>query len=82
MTAATLHSSRCHRAISLGWYPEVRTTQSETAGLHSRCLLDENDHIKHEAKGLAQFDYQRWFWFEGDRRAYDTDREDEYAWEL
>jgi hypothetical protein len=73
--------SRCPYAISLGWYPEVGTSPADSKGLHSRCLLEDDGHQKHEAKGLAEFDYQRWHWFTSDRRTYRTERTDDHAWE-
>jgi len=82
MTSPISPSSRCRAAISLGWYPERNTLPAETSGLHTRCMLDDDGHHGHQGKGLAQFDYQRWNWFTDDRRMYQTDRDDEYAWEL
>lgn len=74
---------RCRSAISMGWYPEVRTKQEDTRGLHTRCSLNTVPaHNEHIGKGLSQFDYQRWHWFDGDRRLYETDRTDEHAWEI
>lgn len=73
---------RCRSTISLGWYPEVRTSPAETHGLHTRCALEDAEHDKHVGKGLAEFDYQRWNWFTGDRRTYLSDRADERAWEV
>lgn len=75
-------TDRCTTAISLGWYPHATAAvPAETRGLHTRCMLDADDHREHIGKGLAEFDYQRWHWFTGDRRCYQTDRTDEAAWE-
>jgi hypothetical protein len=74
--------ARCKNAISLGWYPELATPPANTPGLHTRCSLDDDGHTQHIGKGLPQFDYQRWNWFTGDRRTYETDRADERAWEV
>lgn len=74
--------NRCPVAISMGWYPERSTSPPETRGLHTRCMLEADGHTEHQGKGLAEFDYQRWQWFTGDRRAYETDRTDDRAWEL
>jgi hypothetical protein len=73
---------RCRSTIALGWYPEVGSTPEVTPGLHTRCSVQDEDHEMHEGKGLAEFDYQRWQWFSGDRRCYQSDREDVRAWEL
>jgi len=73
--------TRCPYAISLGWHPAITTPPAQTAGLHSRCMLEPDGHTKHAAKGLAQFDYQRWYWFTNDRRTYTTERTDDAAWE-
>jgi hypothetical protein len=35
----------------------------------------------HEGSGLSQFPYQKIQWFPGDRREFETDREDLFAWE-
>jgi hypothetical protein len=45
-------------------------------------MLEADGHQEHQGKGLAEFDYQRWHWFTGDRRAYETARTDDAAWEL
>jgi hypothetical protein len=76
-------ADRCRTAISLGWYPGVATVPADTAGLHTRCIGDANDgHTEHEGVGLPQFArYQRFHWFTGDRRCYETDRTDEVAWD-
>jgi hypothetical protein len=75
-------SDRCRSAISLGWYPGLITAPADTAGLHTRCSLDDGDgHQEHVGKGLAVYDYQRWHWFTGDRRTYETDISNEHAWE-
>jgi hypothetical protein len=45
-------------------------------------MLNAHPHpASHIGKGLKEFDYQRIEWFPGDRREYETDREDEFAWE-
>jgi len=44
-------------------------------------MLEDDGHTTHIGKGLAQFDYQRWQWFTGDRRTYETDKTNEHAWE-
>lgn len=75
-------TDRCAIGISLGWHPGVPMAPSMTPGLHSRCMLEDDGHQEHTAKGLAQFVYQRWHWFSNDRRAYRTDRSDDAAWEL
>jgi hypothetical protein len=72
---------RCRSAISLGWYPGVPTPPADTSGLHTRCMLETVAHDEHIGKGLAQFDYQRFHWFTGDRRTYFTDISNEHAWE-
>jgi len=69
-------------AISLGWYPEVVSSPSDTQGLHTRCMLDSDGHTRHIGRGLPEFEYQRWEWFSGDRRTYQTTRNDDMAWEL
>jgi hypothetical protein len=74
---------RCTNALSLGWHTGVGTLPAETHGLHTRCSLDADDgHDEHIGMGLAEFEYQRWFWYTGDRRTYDSERDDERAWEL
>jgi hypothetical protein len=45
-------------------------------------MVEDGEHDEHSGKGLAEFDYQRWHWFTGDRRTYFTDRADDHAWEL
>ncbi len=64
-------SERCHHAIKFG------------VTLHTRCLkdADHQDHGSHVGRGLQEFPGQVIEWFESDRRAYLTDREEEYAWE-
>jgi hypothetical protein len=74
--------SRCKSSISLGWYPGVPGLPHSTKGLYTRCMLEDDGHTEHVGKGLAQFDYQRWTWFTGDRRTYESDRSDERAWEI
>lgn len=75
--------SRCTVAISLGWYPGIRQSPATVPGIHTRCMLEDDDqHTEHIGKGLPQFDYQRFQWFTGDRRTYETDRTDVAAWEL
>ena len=61
---------RCPWAISFG-------------SLATRCMLARHVHEnrRHEARGLAEFPYQTIEWFAGDRREYETDREDAHAWE-
>lgn len=51
--------------------------------LTTRCMLPPHlDHsLEHIGRGLAEFDYQRWHWYAGDRREFRTDRTDEHAWE-
>lgn len=49
--------------------------------LHTRCMLEAHTDERHLGKGLAESDYQRVEWFAGDRREYETDRNDEHAWE-
>jgi hypothetical protein len=74
--------ARCGSAICLGWHPGVTTEPKDTVGLHTRCSLEDDGHREHVGKGLAQFDYQRWHWFPGDRRCYISDRTDDHAWEI
>jgi hypothetical protein len=45
-------------------------------------MLEDDGHTRHIGKGLPQFDYQRWEWFTGDRRTYQTERTNNAAWEL
>jgi hypothetical protein len=66
----------------MGWYPERTTIPAETPGLHTRCSLEDDGHKEHIGKGISQFDYQRWHWFTGDRRLYESDRTDDHAWEI
>jgi hypothetical protein len=49
--------------------------------LHTRCRLPKGHAPGHEGRGLVQFPYQRISWFEGDRREYQTERENKNAWE-
>lgn len=49
--------------------------------LTTRCSKTAGHDGKHEGKGLAEFTYQRWDWLPGDRREFETDRVDEYAWD-
>lgn len=49
--------------------------------LHTRCMLQADQHREHTGKGLKEFPYQRITWFVGDRREYPTHRDDEFAWE-
>lgn len=60
---------RCRLAIKAG------TT------LTSRCHLVAGHVGSHESRGLIEFPYQRWEWLPGDRREFETDRDDLYAWE-
>lgn len=60
---------RCRWAIHFG------TT------LRTRCLLDADHGSQHEGMGLIAFPYQRIAWLAGDRREYETDRDDTHAWE-
>lgn len=61
---------RCKFAIKFG------TT------LHTRCMFEhEVTPTSHIGKGLEEFPFQRIEWFSGDRREYETDRDDEFAWE-
>lgn len=60
---------RCRWAIKFG------TT------LTTRCHLTDGHDGMHEAKGLAEFSYQRIQWLAGDRREFETDRTDIHAWE-
>lgn len=51
---------------------------------HTRCMRDAHDvptDGAHTARGLAEFPYQLITWYAGDRREYQTDREDEHSWE-
>jgi hypothetical protein len=48
---------------------------------HTRCIREADPvHTRHSGKGLSLFPDQRIEWFEGDRRSYLTDRNDEYSW--
>jgi hypothetical protein len=50
--------------------------------LHTRCnKAAGHESEQHIGRGLAAFPYQRIEWFAGDRREYQTDREDANAWE-
>jgi len=60
----------------------VTTPPRDTRGLHTRCALLDDGHVEHIGKGMAEFDYQRWHWFSGDRREYTSDRSDTTAWEI
>lgn len=60
--------ARCRKAITLGT-------------ISTRCMEDAGQTHPHMGKGLAQFPYQRIEFFDGDRRIFETDRDDEYAWE-
>lgn len=76
-------SERCPWAIKFG------TT------LHTRCMLPAShgdaptevavrlpeNSSRHIGRGLEEFSYQRIEWIPGDRREYQTERADEYAWE-
>jgi hypothetical protein len=73
-------AERCPWAIGFG------TT------LHTRCSLPDGhnelnmelagEHFAgHEGRGLAEFPYQRIRWLRGDRREYETERDDVHAWE-
>lgn len=65
----TITSERCSQAIKFGTL------------LATRCLLQAGHGGSHEGKGLAEFPYQRIHWSYSDRRGFETDRDDEYAWE-
>jgi hypothetical protein len=71
---------RCRSTITLGW--PLPKDLAATPGLHTRCHLDNDGHDRHEGKGLAEFDFQRWTWFSGDRRTYNCARTDDRAWEI
>jgi hypothetical protein len=61
--------ARCPWAIKFG------TT------LHTRCSKAAgHPGEEHEGRGLAQFAYQRVSWLRGDRREYETTRDDAHAW--
>lgn len=75
-------ANRCHNAISLGWFPERGTPPEQTEGLHTRCSLPDDGHREHVGKGLAEYDYQRWHWYTGDRRTYATEIDNDRAWEI
>jgi hypothetical protein len=62
-------STRCPWAVKFG------------VVLNTRCLLEEHHNGWHEGPGLAEFPYQKVNWFTGDRREYQTGREDASAWE-
>lgn len=64
-------SNRCPWAIRYG------------LTLATRCFY-VRDHADagHLGKGLREFDYQRISWYRGDRREFETDRTDEYSWEV
>ncbi len=56
--------------------------------LHTRCKREaghgvdnHGDQLAHKGRGLEEFSYQRVEWFPGDRREYETDRSDDFAWE-
>lgn len=50
--------------------------------LHTRCDRDAgHEDLLHEGPGLAEFPYQRISWLPGDRREYETDRDEPAAWE-
>lgn len=61
--------SRCPMAIKFG------------VTLHTRCGLEAGHPDMHEGKGLEPFDFQRVSWLPGDRREYESARDDAHAWE-
>jgi hypothetical protein len=62
---------RCPWAIRVG----TLTTRCQKRVSHA------HSDPSHEGNGLSQFPYQRIQWYPGDRREFETDREDESAWE-
>lgn len=60
---------RCRWAIHFG------------VALHTRCFKPAGHGPDHVGQGLEQFTYQRIEWIAGDRREYETDRPDDFAWE-
>ena len=60
-------ADRCPWAITFG-------------SLSTRCYLGPHGG-SHHGHGLEQFPYQIIEWYRGDRREFETDREDIYAWE-
>jgi len=72
--------ARCTSAINLGWNTDLLTSPDSTPGIHTRCMLENNNHYEHEGKGLLA--YQRIHWFTGDRRTYQTYKEVDAAWEI
>lgn len=52
-------------------------------GLATRCKKFLPGHgNKHVGRGLEEFPYQEIEWFRGDRREFQTDREDFYTWRV
>lgn len=49
--------------------------------LVTRCFLNPGHGNVHIGRGLAEFPYQKVSWYAGDRREFETDRDDEHAWE-
>jgi hypothetical protein len=54
----------------------------------TRCILPAGHGVDnpppdwwHQGKGLSKFPYQRIDWMPGDRREFESDRDDEFAWE-
>lgn len=71
-------TERCRWAIGFG--PTLHTRCARPAGHGVDNPADTE--TWHEAKGLAQFPYQRIEWMPGDRREYESDRTDDHAWEV
>lgn len=66
--------SRCTWAIQYG------TTLATRCYKELGHVFDPNNGT-HVGKGLIEFPYQEIRWFDGDRRQFLTEREDEYSWE-
>lgn len=66
---------RCPWAIAVGF--SLATRCHKPAG-----HVDGDLDATHEGPGLAEFPYQRVSWFAGDRREFETDRDEPHAWGL
>lgn len=65
-----------------GWTRRC-TWAIQFGSLATRCKKSLVGHgPKHEGRGLDQFPYQVIQWEKGDRREFETVREDFYAWEV
>lgn len=71
---------RCPWAIEFG-----TRAHGPKGPMGTRCKLEAghvNDagHVEHEGRGLPAYRDQRIFWYAGDRREFETERTDDWAW--